>query len=123
MPGVRPASLRRVKYEAKINADVVRQRFSDLKDSMVKQEDERFAELVSHENAIKSILETAGVPTKDIPFYLNVGRELYRLTSRFSGATLVAEAQLVRQKWVARGLLDEVIEKILRYFGIVPPAY
>jgi hypothetical protein len=123
MPGVRPAVYRRAKYEKKINADVVRQRFADLKDTMVTQTDERFSELVDAENAAKGILHEAGVPTIDIPFYLDVVRELYRLTRRFSGPTLQAEAQLVRQKWVSRGLLDDVIVKLLRLFGIVPPAY
>ena len=123
MPGVRSATLRRAKYEAKIDADVIRSRFAAQKTGMVTQVDERFAELVTHENAIKAILEADGIPTIQIPFYLNYARELYRIVTRFTSATRTSEAALAKSKWVSRGLLDSELVKIRDYFGIGAPAY
>jgi len=121
---VRHPAYRQRKYEAKIDADVVRSRFASLKDLMVEQTSVKFSDLADMEDGVKrNILEPAGVPTIQIPFYLNYARQLYRLTTKFSGQALINEAKLKIETWVARGLNRDLLVKIAEYFGIPIEAY
>jgi hypothetical protein len=115
---VRPQVYRIKKYEGKVTGDVVKARFDALKDTMAEQQSVRFSDLVNLENTVKSIVEPEGVATILIPHYLNFGRELYSLTSRFSGTTLDNEALLVFQKWKARGLSVDILKTIGSAFGL-----
>lgn len=119
---VRSATYRQKKYEAKITGDVVKARIDALKDVMAEQTAVRFSDLVALETQIKQqILEPKGVPTIMFPFYLNVGRELYRLSQKFTGQALSKEAKIVRDKWVARGCNAEIVDAIINLMGITLP--
>jgi hypothetical protein len=115
---VRPQVYRIKKYEGKVTGDVVKARFDALKDTMAEQQEVRFSDLVNLENTVKGIVEPKGEPTILIPHYLNFGRELYSLTSRFSGVSLANEAQLVYIKWKTRGLKPDILKAIAQAFGI-----
>jgi len=119
---VRSQTYRQKKYEAKVDPDVVRARFSAMKSVMAEQTAVKFSDLATIEDGVKKqILEPKGIPTIQIPFYLNVARQLYSIVQRFSGETLGKEAKLVKDKWVARGLEASVIDEIIDYFGITLP--
>jgi hypothetical protein len=118
---VREQVYRQKKYEAKLTGDVVKARFDALKEVMAEQTSARFGELATIEDSVKKeILEPAGVPSIQIPFYLNVARELYSKSRTFTGETFNTEATLVAQKWVARGLQKEIVNRILQKFGVPP---
>ena len=118
---VREQVYRQKKYEAKVTGDVVKARFDALKEVMAEQTSARFGELAIIEDSIKKeILEPAGVPSIQIPFYLNVARELYSKSRMFTGATFQMEGQLIGQKWVARGLKKDIVNQILQKFGVPP---
>lgn len=116
---VRDASRRKQKYEAKIDADVMRSRILAHKTSMVEQMESRLADLATVESEVKRVVEGQTTPpySHEIPALLNVGRELYRLSKRFSGGTFEAEAKLVCDKWSARGLNSDHIKAIAELFG------
>jgi len=120
---VRPYTYRQRKYKGKIDPDVVRTRFVALKDLMFEQTEAKFSDLETMENQVKSICEAAGVPTITIPFYLNYGRELYKKSLKFTGLSLQNEADLIADKWQARGLDRAVLVDIAAAFGITIPAY
>jgi hypothetical protein len=44
--------------------------------------------------------------------YLNFGRQAWSLLTRFSGLTLERELDLVRQRWVERGLTPSVLAAV-----------
>lgn len=115
---VRPQTYRQKKYEVKIDADVIRSRFAGLKPIMVEQTAAKFTDLTANETNVKAVIEPLGIPTIQIPFYLNYARELYSLTQRFSGKTLENEAKLLGAKWKARGLAEDTLIKIAAQFGI-----
>jgi hypothetical protein len=115
---VRPQVYRIKKYQGKVTGDVVKARFDALKDTMAEQQEVRFSDLVNVENTVKGIVEPQGVPTILIPHYLNFGRELYSLVSRFSGTTLDNEALLVFTKWKTRGLTVTILKAIGSAFGL-----
>jgi hypothetical protein len=120
---VREATYRKAKYEAKIDADVVRSRIASLKSSMTEQMESKAAELATIEKNIKAILEaqTSPIYSIQVPFYLNVGRELYRLQKKFGGKTFTAEAIVVLDKWKSRGLTQSVLGAIAELFGVTYP--
>jgi hypothetical protein len=117
---VREATRRAAKFESKIDADVMRSRIIGLKDSMVEQMQAKAAELATVEANIKSIVEnaTSTVYSYQVPAYLNVGRELYKLSKKFSGKTFEGEAKLVCCKWFNRGLDEAILTDIASLFGV-----
>jgi len=116
---VRDASRRKEKYEGKIDADVMRTRITALKPSMVEQMESRSADLATLETEVKRVIEGQTTPIygHQIPAYLNVGRELYRISKRFSGTTFDSEAEVVLDKWKAKGLATWALKLISTLFG------
>jgi hypothetical protein len=118
---VREQVYRQKKYEAKVVGDVVKARIDALKEVMAEQTSARFGELASIEESVKkNILEPAGVPSIQIPFYLNIARELYSKSRVFTGETLKMEAHMIANKWIARGLRKDLVNQILTKFGVPP---
>jgi hypothetical protein len=116
---VRDATHRKAKYEAKIDADVIRSRITALKPSMAEQMDSASAELATVETNVKAILEasTTTIFSCYNPMYLNAGRELYSKQKRFGGGTFQAESGVILDKWLTRGLNGKVLENIGQLFG------
>jgi len=117
---VREASRRAQKYEGKIDADVSRTRILALKTTMVEQQQARQAELATNEAEIKRVVEGQATPVfgHQIPAYLNVGRQLYALSKKFSGVTFTSEAELIMDKWFDKGLDAFIIRAIGKLYGI-----
>jgi hypothetical protein len=120
---VRDEAYRTRKYEAKMDATSISQRFRDEKDSMVEQAGARFAELVLVEEKAKSVAEAAGVPTKDIPFYLNFARQCYRIGKQFSQATRVNEVYYRYEYWLNQGMDSAILTDIASLCGVDLTAY
>jgi len=116
---VRDASRRKQKYEAKIDADVMRSRILAHKASMVEQMEAATADLSTLESEVKRVLEGQTTPPygHEIPAYLNVAREMYRISRRFSGGTRNQEFEVVLDKWKARGLTLVLLQEISKLFG------
>uniref|UniRef100_A0A7C4CDJ2 Uncharacterized protein n=1 Tax=candidate division WOR-3 bacterium TaxID=2052148 RepID=A0A7C4CDJ2_UNCW3 len=80
--------------------------------------------LCAVEQEVKQVLNAAGVPTIDCVWYLDYGRELFRLSRRrkLAGASLTLAAQVLLDKWQRRGLDTEVLARIrAQVFNIVAP--
>jgi len=116
---VRDASRRKQKYEGKIDGDVFRSRILALKDTMVEQMEAKTADLATLEAEVKRVIEgeTTVIYGHQIPAYLNVGRELYRLSKHFTGTTFTNEAEVVLDKWKAKGLSVWALAAIAKLFG------
>jgi len=117
---VRSADRRVQKYEAKIDADVSRSRILALKTTMVDQQNLRQSELATNEAEIKRIVEgqTTKVYGHQIPAYLNVGRQLFALSKKFSGTTFTEECKLVMDKWFSKGLDKYIIAQLGKLYGV-----
>jgi len=122
---VRKQEYRQKKYEVKVDADIVRQRFQGEKSLMVEQEALHFPALTILEQQVKGILEPQGVKTIEIPYYLSFARKIYSLVLRFpiktSETTLIKECRIAVDEWSSRGLNKAMLEEILKLFGIVFP--
>jgi len=117
---VRDASRRKQKYEAKIDADVMRSRILAHKASMVSQMESATADLATLESEVKRVVEAQTTPPygHQIPACLNIGRELWKIARKFSGGTLTAEATVICDKWYAKGINQDWIIAIAELFGV-----
>ena len=68
--------------------------------------------LYDAETETRTVLNTAGAPVMLHLLYLDFARELWSLTNRVSGLAAVNEALILRNKWAARGLALEVLNRI-----------
>jgi len=59
--GVRSAEQRIRKYDAKVDPEIVKMRFAQMKPNMVNYATDAFASLVAMEEAVKTILDAQGV--------------------------------------------------------------
>lgn len=106
-------ALRRIqKWDKKLSGDVLSERVATLKPLMFSQIEAEFPTLVEVETKVKTVLGDAGIPTWQNPAYLNFGRELYKLTKRFSGKQLLKMAEAAMVKWVYLDLAQPILERI-----------
>ncbi|MCX8015000.1 MAG: hypothetical protein N2748_03175 [candidate division WOR-3 bacterium] len=120
---VRPASRRLEKWDAMFSGDVVSTKLAGYKDKMKDQLADIFPKQETLENEIKLILAEANTQTILNPFYLNFGREVFKLAQRFTGAQLLTAVNVALNKWVARGLDQDILEKIRNtVFALAAPA-
>ncbi|MCX7786022.1 MAG: hypothetical protein N2201_07390 [candidate division WOR-3 bacterium] len=120
---VRPALRRLDKWDAMFSGDVLSQKLSGYKDKMKAQLSTIFPEQEALENEVKLILAEAGTPTLLNPSYLNFGREVYKYAKKFSGAQLLKEVDVLINKWHARTLDKDILERIRNtVFALAAPA-
>ncbi len=120
---VRPASRRLEKWDAMFSGDVLSQKLANYKDKMKEQLATIFPEQETLENEVKLILYEAGTPTLLNPSYLNFAREVYRYAKRFSGPQLLKEVDVLVNKWHARTLDKDILERIRNtVFALAAPA-
>ncbi len=84
----------------------------------------QFPALTTMEDEVKQVLDGLGLPVIQYPFYLSYGRELWRITHErnMSGESAAIEADILLNKWVARGLVRSALEKIRKdVFNISAP--
>jgi len=117
---VREATVRRRKYEASIEGEQIGRKFDALKPLMVEQEGTYLPRIGEVETKVKQICERDGVPTYLVGQYVNFGREIYSLATRFTSLSLAAEAQWTVNKWGSRGLEGNLLLEIARLFGVTP---
>jgi hypothetical protein len=82
------------------------------------------ADLVSAEGQIKQTLNAQGVHTSLYVPYLNYGRQLWKMVRQqeIDGESAAMAAQVLLDKWAARGLNPKVLAAIrTEVFNIVEP--
>jgi hypothetical protein len=109
----------KAKYSPEIAAQTTARIFAD----MTERYEAAMLALSSMEAQTKQVLDTSGIDTMYIVFYLDYARQLFRLSHgrTISGPTLAKEAQVLLEKWQARGLRPDVLAAI-RYEVFSVPA-
>jgi acyl-CoA reductase-like NAD-dependent aldehyde dehydrogenase len=113
------------RWKAKFSPDIAAQTTSRIFADMTERYEAAMVALSSMETQTKQVLDASGIDTMYIVFYLDYARQLFRLSHgrSISGATLAREAQVLLEKWQARGLRPDVLAAI-RYevFSVPAPA-
>jgi len=109
---------------AKYNTDRIKATLDDLRPEMVKRYEARVAELYAVETKTKEVLNASEVQTILYVPYINYARQLYKLSRQqnISGESLKMAAQVLLDKWRARGLDPKVLAAIRQeVFAIEAP--
>ncbi|MEO0117448.1 MAG: hypothetical protein ABIK97_07985 [candidate division WOR-3 bacterium] len=116
-------ALRRIeKYISKLEPEIIRRDFAQLKEKMLQQITTYFIEIFEVETKAKAILSEYDLPVSLIPFYLCYARELYSLSKRYAGFPLFREIRIREGKWRSRTLQPEILRRIrFDIFGITLP--
>lgn len=111
------------KYSAKMDPDTIRARFAAHRDTMVEQEEAIFGEIVLVESKAKKVCENAGIPSMQIPAYLNFARQCYKYDKKFSGTTKDNEITFWFNHWVSRGYNATVLAGLAELCGTTIAGY
>lgn len=107
---VRDSLHRRNKYEAKTDGSVSEKRTDAYRTRQVTLHTEAQEKLVPREIQAKTgILEPAGVPVNEMPFYLNAMREFCRCCDNFTAQTRFNECYNIYLTWVQKGLENDLV--------------
>ena len=113
------------RWKAKFSPNIAAQTTSRIFADMTERYEAAMVALSSMETQAKQVLDASGINTMYIVFYLDFARQLFRLSHgrSISGATLAREAQVLLEKWQARGL-DPVVLAAIRtdVFSVPAPA-
>ena len=112
------------RWQAKYSPEIAAQTTSRIYADMSERYEAAMVALTTMETETKQVLSASGIDTMYIVFYLDFARQLFRLSHgrSISGPTLAREAQVLLEKWQARGLRPDVLAAI-RYqvFSVPPP--
>jgi len=101
-------------YEARISGDNRKILYDRQKDLMVAQESAATQELVKRELEIKQLVQ--GEPIILIPYYIIFAKEIYKKQNKFKAQTLINEVEILEEKWRARGLNPNLLDKIKVFY-------
>ena len=111
-------------WQIKTDTAKVKQILDDLRPDMLKHYEAAVASLCEMEVKARQTLNAAGVHTIKYVPYLNYVRQLYRLSRQqgISGESFALQAQVLLDKWSARGLDSTVLARIrTEVFDVVAP--
>ena len=111
------------KWNAKFNTERIKAILDEMRPAMLASVTFVFPLLAAMELQVKQTLDAKGVSIIQYPFYLNFGREMWRLKRmEVSGDSLAKEAATLIGKWVSRGLTQAVLEAIRsQVFDVAAP--
>jgi len=102
------------RWKAKYNLKRVNETLSDLREDMAARYEAAMTQVCAMETKVKEVINAYGVSTSQYVPYLNFGRQLYKLSrqQQISGESFAMAAQVLLDKWAARGCDPKVLAKI-----------
>jgi hypothetical protein len=116
---------RQMNWQIKTDTARMKETLDALRPDMLKRYEAAVAGLCEMETKSRQTLNAAGVHTIMYVPYLNYARQLYKLSRQqgISGESFSMSAQVLLDKWSARGLDSAVLARIrTEVFDVVAPA-
>jgi len=113
------------RWKAKYSPEIAAQTTARIFDDMTARYEAAVLALSTMETDTKQVLDSSGIDTMYIVFYLDFARQLFKLSHgrTISGPTLAKEAQVLLEKWQNRGLRPDVLAAIrTNVFSVPAPA-
>jgi hypothetical protein len=101
-------------WQVKTDTGKVKAILDDLRPNMLKHYEAAVVSLCEMETKARQTLNAAGVHTILYVAYLNYARQIYKLSRQqsISGESFALSAQVLLDKWSARGLDSSVLARI-----------
>ena len=123
MAEMTPGGDRTAKWNLKYDPDRIQAITTAGKPTYLEHASSVFNDIYAMEIAVKQVLNSVGVSVSDVADYLCFGREMWSKCKTHAGETMKIEAQVLIDKWVARGLTQSVLESIRTdVFNVGPPS-
>ncbi len=121
---IRPPDRRITKWDFKVNPEIIKEHFANQKSLMRTYYQAAAEYFYDKEERTKAVLDNEGVLPSLYPMYYHfareVGKKIYYVG--LGGRTLTDEVSIIKSKWIARGLDDAILTRILMdVFGILMP--
>ncbi len=102
------------RWKAKYNIKRVGETLGDLREDMAARYEAAIAQVYVMEAKVREVINAAGVSTSQYVPYLNFGRQLYKLSRQqnISGESFAMAAQVLLDKWAARGCDPKVLARV-----------
>ena len=112
------------RWKAKYNVERVKDTLNDLREDMAARYEAAITQVYAMEMKVKEVINACGVSTSQYVPYLNFGRQLYKMSRQqnISGESFAMAAQVLLDKWSARGCDPKVLTKIRKdVFDVAEP--
>ena len=116
---------RQMNWQIKTDTGRMKETLDTLRPDMLKRFEAAVVSLCEMETKARQTLNAAGVHTIMYVPYVNYTRQLYKLSRQqsISGESFALSAQVLLDKWTARGLHSAVLARIrTEVFDVVAPA-
>ena len=112
-------------WDAKYDTERIKAILDTKRPKMLERMSAVIPPMVAMEAQVKQTLDALGAQTIQVPFYLCFAREVWRMQTQqeMSGEGLAIAAEVLLNKWVARGLTQSILEAIrFGVFSVAAPA-
>ena len=101
-------------WDVKFNVERVKSVLDEKRAAMLEHYVDAMVKLTSMEGKVKQLLDGSGVQSINYVWYIDFARQLYRLnrTREMSGDSFSLASDILLEKWVARGMIREVLAAI-----------
>jgi hypothetical protein len=102
------------RWKAKYHLKRVGETLGDLREDMAARYEAAISQVYVMEAKVREVINASGVSTSQYVPYLNFGRQLYKLSRQqsISGESFAMAAQVLLDKWAARGCDPKILAKI-----------
>jgi hypothetical protein len=102
------------RWKAKYNLKRVGETLGDLREDMAARYEAAISQVCVMEAKVREVINACGVSTSQYVPYLNFGRQLYKLSRQqnISGESFAMAAQVLLDKWAARGCDPKILAKV-----------
>lgn len=121
---MKDSTVRIANWAVKYNTERVKAILDERRETMLERYAAVVTELWAMEVQVKQVLNEQGIHTVHYVPYLNYGRELFKLSRQrgISGNSFALAAQVLLQKWAARGLDPDALAAVRsQVFNIPAP--
>lgn len=115
-----PSEDRVAKWDLKYNASHVKDVIEAGKPQFLAHAKGAFVDAEQMELAVKQCIDAIGVQPKDVPQYLNAGRQFAKACRTYAGETLNIKAQTIQNRWTEEGLVTSVLKALKRDVFHIP---
>lgn len=101
-------------WSAKYNTERIKATLDDMRNDMQARYKAAITEMLAIDTRVKQVLNGKGVSAILYVPYLSFGRQLWKLSreQEIAGDSLQLAAEVLRNKWKARGLVEDVLPAI-----------